>query len=299
MPLDPEAAARGIMTEVGQVLGVDVTQAAWGIHEVVNAKMAQALRMVSVARGEDPRRLTMVTTGGAGPAHACRLARELGVTRVVLPARAGVASAIGLLAADMRFDLSRTFVCRIEGDEVVRAVRKLFDDLRERALTLAGAQLGEMAPQVLYEASMRYVGQGFAIAVPVMPEELQLQGSTALVRGFHKVYHATYGDVVDEPVEGVHWKVTLVWPSPALALSRPVPGGQAGGGRKAHRDVFFPEANGYVACPVYDRAALVAGASIGGPAVVEDPESTAVILPGDDARVDGYGNVIVSVRPGV
>jgi N-methylhydantoinase A len=295
MPLDREAAAESIRARLAEPLGLDVTRAAWGIHAVVNAGMAQALRMVSVARGRDPRGLTLVATGGAAPAHACRLARELGIRRVVLPAEAGVASALGLLGADRRFDLTRTFPCRVE-EPAIPALAAVLAELRERARELAGGGDGGGPPRVEYEAAMRYVGQGFELTVPVVPEELAVRGAAGLVEAFRKAYQARYGDAVDEPVEAVHWRVALIWPGRALPGARPPSGPAGAGGAPGRRAVYFPEAGGYLPCPVHQRAALPAGIVVPGPAIVGDPESTAVLLPGDEARVDGHRNLVVHVE---
>jgi N-methylhydantoinase A/oxoprolinase/acetone carboxylase beta subunit len=297
MALDRDRAVEGIQAHVADPLGLDVTRAAWGIHEVVNANMVQALRMMSVARGRDPRLLTLVATGGAGPTHACRLARELGVGTVLLPMGAGVASALGLLAADMRFDLVRTDLRRIDGDVPIEPILLRLSELRERALALAGgaARQGE-APRVDCVVSMRYVGQGFEVAVPTTLDQLMARGAAGLVDAFRQVYEATYGELVDEPVEAVHWKLSLVWASPDVTLSERGRRGAAARGPTRPCAVFLPEANGYVTCPVYDREHLPPDGIIEGPAVVEDAESTAVILPGDQARVDAYGNITVKVR---
>jgi N-methylhydantoinase A len=293
IPLNREAATNGILERVARPLGLDGARAALGIHEVVTANMAQALRMVSVARGKDPRHFTLVATGGAGPAHACRLARELGIERVILPAGAGVASAIGLLTADTRFDLSRTRIHRLDGDGTGDTVRKIFEELQERVAELARARSNDPAPELVYEAYMRYTGQGFEIPVRVDLGTLNAKGVPALLDAFQRAYYATYADTADEPVEGVHWKLTAVWPSSTVALAR-LREEPATTALKEWRPVYFPETSGYTRCPVYGRGALAVGETIGGPAVIEDPESTAVLLPGDQAQTDPYGNLIVT-----
>src|SRR5574341_1999681 len=108
--LDPDAARRAIEERVARPLGLSLAEAAWGIHLVVNSNMELATRVVSIERGRDPRALTLVAFGGAGPVHGCRLAQALGVPRVILPAAAGVTAAIGLLAAEVKFDVARTHV---------------------------------------------------------------------------------------------------------------------------------------------------------------------------------------------
>ncbi len=295
--LDREAATKGILERVAEPLGLDAAHAALGIYDVVNANMAQALRMVSVARGKDPRHFTLVATGGAGPAHACRLARELGIGRVILPAGAGVASAIGLLTADRRFDLSRTLIHRLDGRGTEQTVTRVFAELRERVVELVGARAGDRAPELSYEAHMRYAGQGFEIPVSVDLDAFTTAGVPTLIGAFQRAYHAMYGDTADEPVEGVHWKVTAVWPSQDVTLATLAKQSQTTA-LKGWRPVYFRETDGYTRCPVYDRAALTPSERIKGPAVIEDAESTAVILPGDEAEADRYGNLIVTIAGG-
>ena len=299
IPLDREAAARAIADGIGRPLGLEGAQAALGIYEVVNANMAQALRMVSVARGKDPRLFTLVATGGAGPAHACRLARELGIERVVLPAGAGVASAIGLLTAERRFDLSRTLIHRLDSDGTEQMVKRIFAELGERVVELAGAPgtNGDGAAALSYEVDMRYAGQGFEIPVSIDLEAFNASGVPTLIDAFQRAYHARYADASDEPVEAVHWKVTAVWPGAGVTLAR-LGERSSAAPLKEWRMVYFPETKGYTRCPIYDRRALVSGATIDGPAVIEDPESTAVLLPGDHARTDPFGNVIVTITGG-
>ncbi|MCL6640019.1 MAG: hydantoinase/oxoprolinase family protein, partial [Candidatus Rokubacteria bacterium] len=129
--LDPAAAARAIERVAGP-LGLDLAAAAWGIHQIVTTNMELATRVVSIERGRDPRDLTLVAFGGAGPAHGCRLAQALGIPRVLLPAAAGVAAAIGLLAAELRFDVARTWVVRLDAADPAR-VTAMYEEMARQA----------------------------------------------------------------------------------------------------------------------------------------------------------------------
>src|SRR5207244_10541050 len=125
-------AARAIEAKVGTPLGLSLEQAAWGIHTIVNSNMELATRVVSIERGRDPRALTFVAFGGSGPVHGCRLAQALGIPRVILPAAAGVTAAIGLLAAEVRFDVARTYVRRLDALDPA-ALDAMYDDMTRHA----------------------------------------------------------------------------------------------------------------------------------------------------------------------
>jgi N-methylhydantoinase A len=294
MRLDYAAATRGIAEHIALPLGLDIVRAAWGIHATVNANMARAARMVSIERGKDPRHFAFVAFGGAGPIHGVRLARELGMPQIILPAAAGVASAIGLLVASTAFDLERTTVTRLDNTSVPVANR-LFADMEA-----AGRQmLVEAAPDspcmLTRAVAMRYVGQGHELEVVVPGGEWDVATLPEVRRAFEAVYAATYGysDAV-EPVEVVTWKVTAATPPPTLVLPTPsADGDDLAAATKGSRPAYFPERGGFIDCPVYDRYRLAVGTTLSGPALVEERESTALILPGDVGRVDRFGNLII------
>jgi N-methylhydantoinase A len=292
--LRPEAAARAIEEKVARPLGVALEDAAWGIHAIVNTNMELATRVVSIERGRDPRDLTFVAFGGSGPVHGCRLAQALGIPRAILPAAAGVTAAIGLLAAEVRFDVARTYVRRLDAVDPAR-LGGMYAEMARQALEVVreSAVAGEIA--VVRSADARYVGQGYELTVPVPPGELDAGALGRVRAAFDEVYAARYGYANPrEPVEVVTWKLSAVGGSPRIALAKAQPedGGRAvKGGRRA----YFPEARGYVDTPVYDRYALAAGARLTGPAIVEERESTTVLPPGATASVDEYANLLVEV----
>jgi N-methylhydantoinase A len=295
MRLSVGAAARAIEQHVAQPLGLTVEEAAWGIHEMVTANMELATRVVSIERGRDPRDLALIAFGGSGPVHGCRLARALGIPRVILPAAAGVTAAIGLLAAEVRFDVARTYVRRLDALDPA-AVTAIFDDMATQALEVVRASGIASGATVARAVDARYLGQGFELGVPVPSGALDA-GALARVRAaFDEVYAARYGYANPrEPVEVVTWKVSAIGGAPRVALAKaaPVAGAPA---RKPVRKAYFPETRGYVDCPVYDRYALPAGVALTGPAIVEERESTTVLPPGVEAVVDEYASLIAALR---
>ncbi len=292
MRLDPDAAARAIEARIARPLGLGLAEAAWGIHQIVNTNMELATRVVSIERGRDPRDLTFIAFGGSGPVHGARLAQALGIPRVILPAAAGVTAAIGLLAAEVRFDVARTHVCRLDQADPA-GLTAMFDGMAAQATEVVreSAVAGDVV--VARAADARYVGQGYELTVPVPPGALDAAALARVRRHFDEIYAARYGYAnAAEPVEVVTWKLSAVGGAPRVALAKAAAGGA--GARKGSRRAWFPETGGWVECPVYDRYALAAGMTVPGPAIVEERESTTVVPPGAEAAVDAYASLIVT-----
>lgn len=294
--LRPEAAVRAIETRVARPLGLSVEEAAWGIHQVVTTDMELATRVVSIERGRDPRELTLVAFGGAGPVHGCRLAQALGIPRVILPAAAGVTAALGLLAAEVRFDVARTWVRTLEEIEPA-ALEAIYAEMAEQAQRVVRDAAVSGAITLVRTVEARYVGQGYELTVALPPGPLDARALTRLRAAFDEAYAARYGYAQPgESVEAVTWKLSAVAGTPPLALAkaRSEPGSPP---QKHVRRAYFPEAGGFVDCPVFDRYRLWAGLTLTGPAIVEERESTTVLPPGVTATVDGYGNLMATLRP--
>jgi N-methylhydantoinase A len=290
MKLD-HAAAENALRKVAEPLGLTVTEAAWGVHAIVNLNMELATRVVSIERGHDPRRLALVATGGSGPVHACRLAMALGLPRVILPAAAGVASAIGLLDAEPRFDVSRTYLTNLVTVDWSR-VDEIFQEMEAEALPMVEDQTA-----VVREVDLRYVGQGYELTIPIPPhaERGEVRWGAQLRERFEAAYAKRYGFAAPgEQIEATAWRLTVVGRKTPVALPRfdrgsgkPSPAGR--------RPVYFPECEGFAETPIFDRYQLFAGAQVEGPAVVEERESTTILPPGTTAQVDAHGTLAVSL----
>jgi N-methylhydantoinase A len=261
-----------------------------------------AIRFVSIGRGKDPRELACVTFGGAGPIHGARLARSLGIRRVIVPFAAGVASALGLLIADARFDFARTLVVPLDGAPWDR-IDQLFGEMEAegmaqlRATGLAGEWRQRRSVEV------RYAGQGHELTVEIPGVRLSASSLPELQRAHADVYAAHYGyaEPIGAPLEATNWKLEVRCVPPTTSGARTPRAGRPRGAadareaRKADRDVYFPETRGFVACPVYDRYRLGEGSVITGPAIVEERETTVVVLPGDRAFVDAHANLMMDI----
>jgi N-methylhydantoinase A len=296
MPLDATAAREAIAGGVGDALGVSVERAAWGIHEVINEDVARAFRVHASERGVDYRRCSMIAFGGSGPLHAARVARKLRIPRVVCPTGAGVMSAFGLLSSPVGFELVRSrriALARLDA----ASLRTEFDRLAEEAerfLAEAGIAAADVARR--YRLDMRYAGQGYEIEVPVegpLDDTLAARLPALFADEYAKVFGISFPE---KPVEIVNWKVDASGPEPGRERTyRLRPDGAARHARKGTRPAYFPEAGGFVDCPVYDRYALRRGDAIAGPALVEERESTTVVCPGDAMHVDDHLNLVLDL----
>jgi N-methylhydantoinase A len=292
MGLDRAAVERAMHQELAAPLGMSVLEVAAGIHAVVNENMASATRMYIAEKGRDPRRYALMAFGGAGPVHAYGLAKLLKLSRIVVPAGAGVASALGFLVAAPAIDLVRSGVRRLSAVDWAKvAAQYAAMEAEARALLVeAGAVPGDVTFR--RSADMRYVGQGFDIPVP-LPEALDAAG---VERAFLDAYERLF----DRRIEGLPMEV-LSWRLHATATRPEVPGalGRSIGGeaRKGTRDVWFPQ-TGMAPCAVYDRYRLSPGVMLRGPAVVEERESTTVIGPDAGFTLDTRGNLVIEIDQG-
>ena len=298
MTLDRKASERVIERNIGGPLGLDLTAAAWGIHEIINEDVARAFRIHASERGVDYRNCSMIAFGGSGPIHALRVARKLKIPRVISPPRAGVFSAFGLLVSPLSFDVLRS--CRIPLEAVTpEKLREEFEPLVSTAKELlrqSGVEAKEL--HITRRLDMRYQGQGFEIEV-LLPE---IEDEQELLQGIPPLFAETYEKVfsislISEPVEIVSWKVEASGPAPKMENRFEFDEGRPSGNPlKGKRMVYFWERQGYVDCPIYNRYLLRPGNIIEGPALVEEMESTCVIGVGDRAEIDGQYNLVILLR---
>ncbi|MSS70174.1 MAG: hydantoinase/oxoprolinase family protein [Candidatus Latescibacteria bacterium] len=297
--LDVAAARRAIQERCADPLKMDVVAAAHGIVEIANAAMVNALRLVSIQRGYDPRDFALVAFGGAGPAHANRLAAETEIPTVVIPMSPGTTSAMGLLVTDLKHDYSTTLIQRADLADLA-AMAAVYGKMEaEGRATLAREGVRPEDTAFLRQVDTRYAGQSYELTIPLPGEG---PGDADIARAldrFHAEHDRAYGySASGEPVEFVNLRLTATG-----QIARPrlrelgTKGGDATQARKAVRPVYFAERDGYVECPIYDRYRLGAGCVIEGPGIVEEVDSTTVIHPGYQAEVDRYGNLILRASP--
>jgi N-methylhydantoinase A len=308
MRLDVEAARRAVEERVARPLGLTLTEAAWGIHRVVNENMAAAARIHGIERGKDLRAYPLFAFGGAGPVHAWQVGRILRVPRVLVPFGAGAISAYGLLVAPLAFDHVRTASQRLDGADWA-GINRLFAEMEtEGRAVLRDAGVPDAHVRLRRSAEMRYVGQGHEVEVTVPEGALAPSSLAALTAGFETAYRALYGRTpLGVPIEALNWRLGVSGPEPRIVMEAAARAGAAATGNpaapspgpqiKKTRPAYFPEAGGYVETPVYDRYRLAPGHRLQGPAIVEERESTTVIGPGARIRVDARLALVAEAGP--
>ena len=291
-------AARAAIERLAARVNLSPTAVAWGIHEIVNENMAGAARVHVAERGRDPRDYALLCTGGAGPVHAYSVARKLGLSRIICPRAAGVASALGLLVAPARVDRVATVGLRLDRDRVSTletAFAKLEDDARA---VMADSGIALATASVRRLADGRFVGQGFDLVVtlpdgPYGDDEATRRGLTdAFEHAYRQKFALTPPNV---PVEFINIRVTVRAPIAGAEMRLPLAGGSIGDAVKGVRPAYFPEADGWVDTTVYDRERLAPGFEFAGPAVVEEEGSTLVVGPSGRVHVSRTGNLVVTL----
>ncbi|WP_112663568.1 hydantoinase/oxoprolinase family protein [Microvirga flavescens] len=297
MKIDQEL-SRAAVARLAEKLGMGVLETANGILDIVTANMAKAIRVISVQRGHDPRDYALVAFGGAGPVHAARLARELGMSRVLIPRTPGVLCALGLLMTDLRTDFSATQMTRLD-EASPEAIGAIFDNLAEQASQwFTQENILPEERRMERNVDLRYAGQNYEISVPVPPGPVTQASFDAIRQGFLDAHRQLYGFVADgEPIQMVTFRLSasgLV----DKAEFRPLPdaGPDASAAITGHRDVWMVEAKGFVKAALYTRDALRPGNVVAGPAIIDQMDTTTVVPPGMAATVDNYLNLILEAR---
>lgn len=295
MKVDKDKALSSV-SQIGKKLGLDPLIAAYGITEIVNSNMIRAIRLISVERGYDPRDFVLVAFGGAGPLHACRIAAELNIPKVLIPPAPGIGSAIGLLIADIKHDYSITRIQ--EMDKFLPSdINNIWAEMEEKAISRLRKE-GVSPQSIMLHRSidMRYKGQSFEIAVPVPGGEITEDAINEITRDFDNAHNRLYGYSCDDVIEAVSFRVSAIGKTPKIRPRKLIRGGGLDGALKCHRKAFFKKYDDYTETPVYERDLLSPGNILRGPAIVEQMDSTTIIHPGQVGTVDDYCNIIIEIR---
>jgi N-methylhydantoinase A len=294
MRLDAGKARTAIEAKVAHPLGLDAVEAAEGIIRIIDVKMEEAIKAISTMRGHDLRDFMLLAFGGAGPLHAGRIARDLGMAGVIVPLYPGVFSAIGLIISDVKHDYVQSRMSPLS-DITPEGMNGMFDKLAAQALEeLHRDGFGPDHIRVERALDLRYAGQGYEIAVPCPAAPLAASDLTALRGAFDRQHKSMFGHMApDEPVEVVSYRVrgTGLVPPVEMPKFKPAGGTIADALRETRRVRFDGNA---LDCPVYQRERLDVGLSLTGPAILDQLDCTTVICPGQTARVDERKNLIVT-----
>ena len=294
--LDVEAARQAIATHVAAPLGIDVMAAAEAIVRVANARMAGAIRLVSIERGHDPTRFAAVPFGGGGALHAGALLREVGLKAALVPRYPGVTSALGCVIADIRHDQVQTVNLSLDGLDAAALDARMVAEATTALEIVQSAGLQVDRIDVIFELDMHYVGQTHTVSVnlPVTLADGATGVTEAIVRAaFEAAYQTSFSRLLPGvPARIVTLRTSAIGRRPRfdLALLAPQAGCTVGGAARGHRPVWFDGA--WHETAIFARLELPVDAVVPGPAILEQPDATTVVEPGLAARVDRLGNII-------
>ena len=303
MRLDRAAAERAVARGLGAPLGLSTEACARGVFEVVTQNMLAAMKVHIAERDEDPRKFYLFAFGGAGPAHAYDLARALHMRGIIVPPGAGATSAVGLVTAAVSFDYARSFVTRLDRVEWP-ALAEVFDAMAQEGLgVLAEAGVPPEAPGVTVRHAMdlRHKGQGHEVTVTLPDQVFATKSTQAVAELFYAAHREKYGHAhTNLPVELITCRTTVAAPAPGVPLPALADRGtEPALALKGHRRAWFSETGGMVDTPVYDRYRLGPGMVLGGPAIIEERESTAICGPSGTVRLDRHGALFIDLpQPG-
>jgi N-methylhydantoinase A len=295
MSLDVAGSKREIEARLGERLGLSAELAALGVSEMVDENMANAARVHAIESGKDVRPRTLIAFGGAAPIHAARVAEKLGIARVLVPANAGVGSAVGFLRAPVAYEIVRSHLERLSRLDVA-AVNRLLSEMRAEAeaIVRSGAPEAKLVEQ--RSAFMRYRGQGHEIAVSLPVRAFTRDDGGHLTELFEAAYRRLYSRAIPGvEVEILSWVVSVSAPAEG-SLATPVAVKHYEAKPRTRRRVFDPNTGEFLEVPIYWRPDLTPGARIKGPAVIAEAETSTVLSPLFDAEIDGFGYIALTRR---
>lgn len=285
--------AEEVLTSLGRQLDRTARAAAAGIVEIVNAAIAQEIHYICTEKGCSARDYTLVAYGGAGPLHAAEVARELNIRKVLIPSRPGLVCALGVLASVPRADfaVTRLLTLREAEPSSLEAIRDLCEQLNARAQSWVSEQdIPFKGIHKRWTLDMRYRGQNYELPVEIAEDRL---GAAGLIEQFHRRHEQTYGyRSTTAPVQCVNVRLTMTLDvdRPPLRARPPAEGPLTARGERA---VYLGREDGFTPCPVYLRDQIPARSVFQGPAVIEQMDATTLVLPGQSARVDEGGNILL------
>jgi N-methylhydantoinase A len=294
MQLDAARSRAAIDAQVARPLGMSIDEAADGVVRIIDVKMQEAIKAISTMRGHDLRDFVLLAFGGAGPLHASRIARDLGMAGVLVPLYPGVFSAIGLMMSDVKHDYVQSRTAPL-ADLTCDAVEAMFARLAEEALMdLKRDGFPDARIRLDRALDMRYAGQGYEITVPCHDNALHRDGIAGLRRRFDELHKQMFGHMApDQPVDVVSYRLSGIGlvAAPPMPKYKPV-GAKPDDALRQHRQVRFDGKS--LACPVYQRERLDVGLALDGPAILDQFDCTTVVWPGQTARVDEWKNVVIT-----
>ena len=287
--LDLAAAENAIVEKIARPLGIDMLRAAEGIHRLVNATMADAIRLISIGAGHDPRQCVLVVAGGAGAVHAAAIAAELEIGRLLIPRNASVFCAAGMLLSDLKHDYVRTLSGEL-GKIPPEKIHALYREMAEEAVTTLSLEgVGREHIELFYGVDLKYVGQFHEVTIPLSTPS---ENFAELKRAFDAQHRRLYSyNLPDQAAEALHWRLTAVGRTERPSSERRATSSSRSVASKRRRVVFDCAK---IEVPVFDGAALAPSMTVSGPAIVEEPTTTVVIPLQWELSVNDFGDYEMS-----
>ena len=298
--LDKSLAEKAIREKIAEPLGLSLEEAAVGIIDILDARMADLVRRVTIGRGLDPRNFALFAIGGAGALHVGAYARDVGVKAVVVPTYASEFSALAIATIEMLVvnKVSSPMVGPFEATAVGAVFTRLETDALEQLRRAGAVTNGGGDVSVLRAADMKYKGQVHDVTVPVPTGEYDAAAALAMADRFHERYEARYGKGTtnkNAPIEAMSFEVRVAAKGQPLRLAKEALHQGAPPPTRGDRKVYFRETRGFTSTPIFDRDTLVPGQEVAGPAVIEAPDTTMLVRPGQRVRMDEYRNLTLTV----
>ncbi len=303
--LDAAAAHAAIRDKIATRLGLGPVEAAAGMYRVMNVNMASAIREISVQRGHDPRDFPLISAGGAASIHAAYIARELGISRILVPRDASVFCAAGMLRTDLKHDYVRSYATAfdadgVDGDRFRALIRDMTDEGRR---TLTGEGIAPAKQRFRVDLDLRYRGQYHEVRIEDVPEsEIAALDFAAMSARFHRAHDRLYGYSLAEsgtPIELVNLRLTAIGVTEKPEISEePRHGADPGAALKGRRQAYLPDERRFADVSVYDGDELRHGHAMAGPALVETAVTTIFVPPSYDLAVDKLGTCVLTERRG-
>lgn len=298
MAVDAEASLAALAS-LGKTLAMDPLNTAMGVISVVVANMVRAIRVISIQRGYDPRQFTLVAFGGAGPLHAGWIARDLNMQEILIPERPGLECAFGILVTDMRSDFTRTKMMPLEHSRIDDMNAALADLENQGRQWLAAEGIPKQNQVVRRSVDMRYMGQNYELTIPMPNSILGPNQLLDILRNFYEAHERAYGYRTEgAPVQAVTFRVEAIGMAPKISIEEQEQDERSPENALiGERQVYLGRDEGGLAtCSVYAREELRPGNQLAGPAIVEQMDTTTLLLRGQQATMDGYRNLIIRNR---
>ena len=299
MPVFPEAASEAIRAKIAEPMKIEEIDAAWGVHELVNETMAAAARIKLSERGKDPRNFTLMATGGAGPVHAFRLARKVGLKRIVCPPGAGLASSLGMHAVPFKVDAVDSRVMPLEAVNLPKLNETLTRREKRIRQVLIDAGVKEREIRIQRMADISFEGQGFPLTIPIPGGRLTKSHFGEISGTYREHYASAHGRAIKEvPLQVFSWRIFGMGPKPSVTFrfsNLREKNVKAKNAQKGSRRIYMPENKGFRKVNVFDRYLLKPGQRLRGPALIEERMTTTVVGPRSNFQVDKFQNLIIEL----